>query len=80
MKGHPLFTTSAAIGWRLQVFGGTMPSAMASDASARSTDAGIELVPVVESGLQLPLVPTHAGDGSGQLFVVEQGGRCARNA
>ena len=71
---HPLFTASAAICWLLQVIGGTMSAAMASDASARSTDAGIELVSVVESGLQLPLFLTHAGDGSGQLFVVEQGG------
>ena len=71
---HPLFTASAAICWLLQVIGGTMSTAMAADASARSTDAGIELVPVVESGLKLPLFLTHAGDGSGQLFVVEQGG------
>jgi hypothetical protein len=51
-----------------------MSVAMAADTSARLTDAGLELVPVVESGLQLPLFLTHAGDGSGQLFVVEQGG------
>src|SRR6476620_10577038 len=71
---HPLFTASSTICWLLQVIGGTTSTAMAADASARSTDAGIELVPVVESGLQLPLFLIHAGDGSGQLFVVEQGG------
>ena len=71
---HPLFTASATICWLLQVIGGTMSAAMAADTSARLTDAGLELVPVVESGLQLPLFLTHAGDGSGQLFVVEQGG------
>src|SRR6478609_6295284 len=71
---YPLFTASAAIGWLLEVIGGTISVAIAADASARSTDAGIELVPVVESGLQLPLFLIHAGDGSGQLFVVEQGG------
>jgi hypothetical protein len=69
---HPLFTASAAIGWLLEVIGGTISVAIAADASARSAEAGIQLVPVVESGLQLPLFLTHAGDGSGQLFVVEQ--------
>ena len=38
-------------------------------------DAVVELAPVVTSGLESPLFLTHAGDGSGRLFVVEQPGR-----
>lgn len=34
---------------------------------------GFELTPVA-SGLNAPVLITHAGDGSGRLFVVEQGG------
>jgi glucose/arabinose dehydrogenase len=35
----------------------------------------IALEPVVTSGLSDPVFVTHAGDGSGRLFVVEQSGR-----
>src|SRR5204862_7734197 len=35
----------------------------------------IALEPVVTRGLSNPLFVTHAGDGSGRLFVVEQPGR-----
>src|SRR2546429_7266153 len=35
----------------------------------------IELTPIVTDGLRNPLYVTHAGDGSGRLFVVEQPGR-----
>ena len=38
-------------------------------------DQNIGLDPVVTSGLERPLFLTHAGDGSGRLFVVEQPGR-----
>ncbi|HEX9155856.1 MAG TPA: hypothetical protein VF819_09845, partial [Nitrospira sp.] len=38
----------------------------------RSLEVALELVPVVQEGLQSPLFVTHAGDGSGQLYVVEQ--------
>lgn len=33
-----------------------------------------KLIPVVTQGLRSPLFLTHAGDGSGQLFIVEQAG------
>ncbi|MDR4478354.1 MAG: PQQ-dependent sugar dehydrogenase [Nitrospira sp.] len=36
---------------------------------------GLALRPIVTAGLVQPLYLTHAGDGSGRLFVVEQGGR-----
>lgn len=35
----------------------------------------VSVEPVVTAGLVQPLYVTHAGDGSGRLFVVEQGGR-----
>lgn len=53
---------------------GETTAASPSDVAARSTDPAIDLVPVVTAGLKSPLFVTHAGDGSGQLFVVEQGG------
>ena len=37
--------------------------------------AAIKLVPVVTSGLDQPVFATHAGDGSGRLFLVEKEGR-----
>ena len=42
--------------------------------SSRSSGEAVELVPVVTKGLKSPLFLAHAGDGSGQLFVVEQPG------
>jgi glucose/arabinose dehydrogenase len=42
---------------------------------APRSDAGLALTPVVTGGLQNPLFLTHAGDGSGRLFLVEQPGR-----
>ncbi|MGQ0811782.1 MAG: PQQ-dependent sugar dehydrogenase [Nitrospiraceae bacterium] len=35
----------------------------------------VELIPIVSKGLQEPLFLTHASDGSGRLFIVEQPGR-----
>ena len=63
-----------AIGLLSRLLSDTPSLALAAEASLRAPEAGIELVPVVASGLQTPLFVTHAGDGSGQLFVVEQGG------
>jgi glucose/arabinose dehydrogenase len=40
--------------------------------AGRPAEAGVELVPIVTHGLQLPLFVTHGADGSGHLFVVEQ--------
>ena len=49
------------------------PAAAAMPASAVEPPARVRLVPVA-TGLERPLFVTHAGDGSGRLFVVEQGG------
>ena len=49
-------------------------SAGAAETGGRITEPEVDLVPVVVKGLQSPLYLTHAGDGSGQLFVVEQPG------
>jgi len=40
----------------------------------RSAEGAFDLVPIVTQGLQSPLFVTHAGDGSEQLFIVEQPG------
>jgi len=48
------------------------PCALAGPGSSAGE---IRLEPVVSSGLQLPVYVTHAGEGSGRLFVVEQAGR-----
>ena len=47
-------------------------AAAAPAASAASVSVGLE---TVASGIDRPLFVTHAGDGSGRLFVVEQGGK-----
>ena len=49
---------------------GTPKAPAEADAGA----SGVHLAPVA-SGFDRPLFVTHAGDGSGRLFVVEQGGR-----
>jgi glucose/arabinose dehydrogenase len=41
----------------------------------RAQTAPIRLVPVVTGGLEAPVLATHAGDGSGRLFILEQPGR-----
>jgi glucose/arabinose dehydrogenase len=46
-----------------------------SPVSAAGPLPAIALEPVVSDGLRHPVYVTHAGDGSGRLFVVEQPGR-----
>jgi len=42
--------------------------------SASSTTPTIQLLPLISRGLTQPVYVTHAGDGSGRLFIVEQAG------
>lgn len=42
-------------------------------ADVSPTEAALRLVPVAD-GFEAPLYATHAGDGTGRIFVVEQGG------
>ena len=51
-------------------FGG----ARAAEPNAQLPDVDITVDDVVASGLDHPVQVTHAGDGSGRLFVVEQSG------
>ena len=48
---------------------------LAAPPAAASDDSPVTLAPLVTSGLENPLFLTHAGDGSGRLYVVEQPGR-----
>ena len=58
------------VAWReVRVFG-----TLSGDADGEEERLGVELVPVA-AGLVKPVQVTHAGDGSGRLFVVEQEGR-----
>lgn len=63
----------AALASVLGVIGSAAPC-FAAETAARPAEDAIELVPVATAGLHAPLFVTHAGDGSGRLFVVEQGG------
>lgn len=49
------------------------PTATPTTEPVALADLRVELVPVAR-GFEAPLALTHAGDGSGRLFVVEQGG------
>jgi len=57
-------------GWALWLTGLTE-----SQPTSAASNASISVDEVVASGLQAPVDITHAGDGSGRLFVVEQPGR-----
>jgi glucose/arabinose dehydrogenase len=69
-----LYVTAGAVFGLLLGLIGEWTEAAGSEVAVRSTETAIDLVPVATSGLKSPLFVTHARDGSGQLFVVEQGG------
>lgn len=78
-SGDVVFDTSGAAGGPSngqRRFGGS-PSAgpaWSVDAAPLGQRTRLELTPVV-AGLESPVLVTHAGDGTGRLFLVEQTGR-----
>src|SRR5215813_7074322 len=66
------FALSALIAMLLPVAGGT--TVLDPHEQLLSTSAAINLQPVL-TGLNSPLYVTHAHDGSGRLFILEQPGR-----
>ncbi|MGH2397848.1 MAG: PQQ-dependent sugar dehydrogenase [Nitrospiraceae bacterium] len=66
---------SLCLGWLAFWWVAGIESLSAKGSSAVQQGPAIELAPIVTAGLRNPLYLTHAGDGSGRLFVVEQPGR-----
>jgi glucose/arabinose dehydrogenase len=64
-----------AVAASLIVVAMAVPAAAAKDDAAPSAPPPIFLQPVITSGLTAPVALTHAGDGSGRIFITEQGGR-----
>lgn len=53
---------------------GDVSHTKAADSASASEALSFELTPIITRGLTSPLFLTHAGDGSGYLFIVEQAG------
>ena len=68
------YATAIVLAFMMIWSDGSRGAVMAADAVALSPEASFEIVSVVTKDLHSPLFLTHAGDGSGQLFVVEQAG------
>src|SRR6186997_2666947 len=66
-------SATAAAGQSASPSTGGSPSAPAPSGSFNPTGLAVTLEPFVD-GLDSPLAAVNAGDGSGRLFVVEQGG------
>jgi glucose/arabinose dehydrogenase len=67
-----LFLRSTILGSAVALAAAILPAAAANAGVPLPPD--LELVPVA-SGLANPVVVTHAGDGSGRLFIVEKAGQ-----
>ena len=66
------------VAWReIRVFGQSPPQMVTSEAAPAAINRQWPDWPQIEitAGLSLPIQVTHAGDGSGRIFVVEQQGR-----
>jgi len=58
----------------MKSFYATVAFAVALVSLSSTSEAAIQLVPVVTSGITSPTFVTHAGDGSNRLFILEQAG------
>ena len=58
----------------MKSFYATVAFAVALVSVSSTSEAAIQLVPVVTSGITSPTFVTHAGDGSNRLFILEQAG------
>jgi uncharacterized repeat protein (TIGR01451 family) len=65
----------ALIGTSFWTSSDTTPGAAGAQDAASLPDIAITVDESIASGLERPVQVTHAGDGSGRLFVVEQPGR-----
>jgi glucose/arabinose dehydrogenase len=67
-RGRTKLPYAAALGAALHLL------AVTSSPAAAATPPPVTLQPVITSGLTSPLAITNAKDGSGRLFITEQGG------
>ncbi len=75
MSGKGLLALASTVGVVLfLVYAVQFGDDAASEASAQLPDVEITVDKVIASGLDHPVQVTHAGDGSGRLFVLEQSG------
>src|SRR5215475_14642091 len=58
----------------MKTFYATVAFAVALVSVSSTSEAAIQLVPVVTSGITSPTFVGHAGDGSNRLFILEQAG------
>src|SRR5262245_59841728 len=58
----------------MKSFYASVAFAVALVSVSSTSEAAIQLVPVVTSGITSPTFVTHAGDGSNRLFILEQAG------
>src|SRR5512138_67114 len=71
---QPMKSSRASVFLMLAMLAGSLIAARPAAPAAASLPPGVKFTPVI-TGLTQPLFVTHAGDGSGRLFVVQQTGQ-----